>query len=181
MSSSLIKPSGDYHKLLAYQKANLVYGLNNWFIENTDLRFKRTQEQMEHAARSGKQNIIEGLNNFATSKTSGIHLVNVAIGSLKELKADYEDFILRHQLSQWNFNDRLFKRAQELGKQNNEDHNFFIQKFQNLNSEMIANIMLVLIGQAIFLTEQLMKKLEQDLLQNGGFRENIYKYRKGQQ
>lgn len=25
MSLSLIKPSGDYHKLLAYQKANLVY------------------------------------------------------------------------------------------------------------------------------------------------------------
>lgn len=181
MPSSLIKPSGDYHKLLAYQKANLVYGLNNWFIENTDLRFKRTQEQMEHASRSGKQNINEGLNNFATSKPSGIHLVNVAIGSLKELKADYEDFILRNNLNQCDYTNRLFKRAQELGKQNNEDHNLFIQKFQTLSSEMIANIILVLIGQAIYLTEQLMKKMEQDMLQNGGFRENIYKYRKSKQ
>ena len=58
-------PNGDYHKLLAYQKANLVYALNNWFMGNTDLRFKRTKEQMEHAARSGKQNIIEGMNNFS--------------------------------------------------------------------------------------------------------------------
>ena len=44
-------PDGDYHKLLAYQKANLVYALNNWFMENNDLRFKGTKEQMEHAAR----------------------------------------------------------------------------------------------------------------------------------
>ena len=77
MSLSLIKPSGDYHKLLAYQKANLVYALNNWFINNTELRFKRTQEQMEHAARSGKQNIVEGLNNYATSKPQASILLTV--------------------------------------------------------------------------------------------------------
>ena len=174
-------PDGDYHKLLAYQKANLVYALNSWFMENTDLRFRRTQEQMEHAARSGKQNIIEGMNNFVTSKPSGIHLVNCARGSMKELKGDYEDFLLRNNLKQWVYTDKLFKRAQELGKENNSDHNFFIQKFSILTQEMIANIILVLIGQAIFLTEQLMKKLEQDLLDNGGYRENIYKYRKGRQ
>lgn len=178
MSLAIIKPSGDYHKLLAYQKANLVYALNNWFINNTELRFKRTQEQMEHAARSGKQNIVEGLNNYATSKPSGIHLVNCAIGSMKELKVDYEDFLLRHGFNQWSYTDRLFKRAQELGKDNNSDYDFFIEKFSTLSHELIANIIIVLTGQAIFLIEQLMKKLEHDLLKNGGFRENIYKYRK---
>ena len=120
---------GDYHKLIAYQKANLVYALNNWFIENTDLRFKRTQEQMEQAARSGKQNIVEGLNNFSTSKPSGIHLINCAKGSLKELKADYEDFLLRNNLIQWDYTSRLFKRAQELGKENNANHNFLFRNF----------------------------------------------------
>ena len=174
-------PDGDYHKLLAYQKANLVYALNIWFMENTDLRFKRTKEQMEHAARSGKQNIIEGMNNFVTSKPSGIHLVNCARGSLKELKGDYEDFLLRNNLMQWEYTDKLFKRAQELGKENNSDHNFFIQKFLTLTPEMIANIILVLIGQAIYLIEQLNKRLEKDLLDNGGYRENIYKHRKGKQ
>ena len=174
-------PDGDYHKLLAYQKANLVYALNNWFMENTDLRFKRTKEQMEHAARSGKQNIIEGMNNFVTSKPSGIHLVNCARGSLKELKGDYEDFLLKNNLKQWEYTDKLFKRAQKLGKENNSDHNFFIQKFLTLTPEMIANIILVLIGQAIYLIEQLNKRLEKDLLENGGYRENIYKQRKKRQ
>ena len=176
--ASLIPPAGNHQKLLCYQKAKLVYALNNWFIEHTELRFKRTQEQMEHAARSGKQNIVEGLNNYATSKAGGIHLVNVAKGSLMELKEDYEDFLLRHCFEQWQYTDRLFKRAQELGKENNSDADFFIKKFQTLNSEMIANILIVLIGQAIFLIGQFMKLLEKDLLENGGFRENIYKYRK---
>ena len=178
---SLIPPAGNHEKLLCYQKAKLVYALNNWFIENTDLRFKRTQEQMEHAARSGKQNIVEGLNNYATSKAGGIHQVNVAKGSLKELKEDYEDFLLRHGFKQWTYTDRLFKRAQELGKENNSDPDFFIKKFEALPPEMIANIIIVLIGQAIFLNGQFMKVLEKDLMENGGFRENIYKYRKDQQ
>ena len=176
--ASIIPPDGNHHKLLCYQKAKLVYALNNWFIKNTELRFKRTQEQMEHAARSGKQNIVEGLNNYTTSKAGAIHLVNVAKGSLKELKEDYEDFLVRHGLKQWSYTDKLFKRAQELGKENNSDANLFIQKFESLTPEMIANIIIVLTGQAIFLIEQFMKVLEKDLLENGGFRENIYKYRK---
>ena len=179
--SALIPEPGNHKKLLSYQKAKLVYALNNWFLENTDLRFKRTQEQMEHAARSGKQNIVEGLNNYATSKAGGIHQVNVAKGSLKELKEDYEDFLLRHGFEQWDYKDRLFKRAQELGKENNNNKEFFIKKFETLSQEMIANIIIVLTGQAIFLIGQFMKVLEKDLLNNGGFRENIYKYRKNQQ
>ena len=126
--ASIILPDGNHQKLLCYHKAKLVYALNNWFIENTDLRFKRTKEQMEHAARSGKQNIVEGLNNYATSKAGGIHLVNVAKGSLKELKEDYEDFLLRHGIKQWSYTDKLFKRAQELGKEKNNDVDFFIKK-----------------------------------------------------
>lgn len=178
---SILPPDHNPKKLLCYQKAKLVYALNNWFLENTDLRFKRTQEQMEHAARSGKQNIVEGLNNYATSKASGIHVVNVAKGSLKELQEDYEDFLLRHGMKQWQYTDRLFKRAQQLGKENNSDPAFFIEKFETLEQEMIANIIIVLIGQAVFLIGQLLKTLEADLLQNGGFRENIYKYRKSHQ
>lgn len=140
---SLIPEAGNHQNLLCYQKAKLVYAFNNWFIEHTDLRFKRTQEQMEHAARSGKQNIVEGLNNYATSKASGIHLINVARGSLKELKEDYEDFLIRHALKQWPYTDRLFKRAQELGKTHNNEPDFFIKKFETLSPEMIANIIIV--------------------------------------
>lgn len=97
---------------------------------------------------------------------------------MKELKVDYEDFLLRHGFNQWSYTDRLFKRAQELDKDNNSDYDFFIEKFSTLSHELIANIIIVLTVQTIFLIEQLMKKLEHDLLKNGGFRENIYKYRK---
>ena len=79
------------------------------------------------------------------------------------------------------YTDRLFKRAQELGKENNSDPDFFIKKFKALSTEMIANIIIVLIGQAIFLNGQFLKVLEKDLIENGGFRENVYKYRETQQ
>lgn len=181
MESSLINKSPDSHNLLAYKKAKLVYKLNHWFISNFPLACKRTFEQMDQGARSGKQNIEEGINNYATSKASGIHLINVAAGSLKELREDYEDFLLINNHEQWGLKDDKFKAAQKLGKEKYEDIDYFIKLFEERKEkpEVIANIMIVLLKQTIYLQDALLKSLEKDLLQNGGFRENIYKYRKG--
>ena len=178
MSKPLVQQPNDYHKLIVYQKANLVYLLNNWFIKNSSIQFRRTMEQMEQAARSGKQNIVEGLNNYATSKPSGIHLVNVAKGSLLELQADYEDYLQTNSLQKWHFTDPRFEKAQELGKEKNEDQDYFIKIFSTRPAETSANIMLVLIGQAVYLLTQFLKTLERDVKENGGFRENISKYRR---
>lgn len=180
MTDSLIRKTIDSHNLLAYKKAKLVYALNHWFITNITLACRRTFEQMEQGARSGKQNIEEGINNFATSKSSGIHVVNVAAGSLKELKEDYEDFLLIHGFSQWNYKDIKFKAAQKLGKEKYEDIAYFRQLFEDRREkpETLANIMIVLLKQTIYLQEALLRSLERDLLNNGGFRENVYKYRK---
>ena len=54
---------------------------------------------MIQAARSGKQNIIEGSQASGTSKEAEIKLTNVARASLEELLADYRDF-LRIRLKQ---------------------------------------------------------------------------------
>jgi hypothetical protein len=48
---------------------------------------------MVQAARSGKQNIIEGSVASATSKEMEIKLTNVVRASLEELLADYHDFL----------------------------------------------------------------------------------------
>lgn len=177
MPENLIHKPLDYHELLAYRKADLVYVLNYWFIKNCDLASKRTYEQMEQAARSGKQNIAEGINNYATSKSSGIHLINVAIGSLKELQSDYEDFLKIHRFEKWDFRGEKFKAAQKLGREKYENPQYFISLFEKRTPDVIANVMSVLIGQAIYLEETLLSALEQDLRKNGGFRENIYKLR----
>ena len=48
---------------------------------------------MVQAARSGRQNIVEGCAASATSKEMEIKLVNVAKASLQELLVDYEDYL----------------------------------------------------------------------------------------
>ena len=177
----LIRKTKDSHGLLAYKKAKLIYALNYWFITNISLSCRRTFEQMDQAARSGKQTVEEGINNYATSKASGIHVVNVAVGSLKELKEDYEDFLLIHNLESWRYEDEKYKAAQKLGREKFENISFFINLFESRRDkpEVLANIMVILLRQTIYLQEALLKSLEKDLLENGGFRENIYKKRKG--
>lgn|GEM_PF-5011082 len=53
----------------------------------------RTTDQMVQAARSGKQNTVEGSMASATSKKTEIKLTNVARASLEELLVDYCDFL----------------------------------------------------------------------------------------
>lgn len=54
----------------------------------------RQFDQMSQAARSGRQNIIEGSERASTSKDTEMKLSDVARASLGELRGDYEIFIL---------------------------------------------------------------------------------------
>ena len=60
MSSRFIPPYGGYKKLLSYQRAEIVYDATVYFCDHFVDRRSRTHDQMIQAARSGKQNIIEG-------------------------------------------------------------------------------------------------------------------------
>jgi len=56
---------------------------------------------MIQAARSGKQNIVEGSKASGTSKETEIKLFGVARASLEELLSDYCDFLRVRALSIW--------------------------------------------------------------------------------
>ena len=61
----------------------------------------RQYDQMTQAARSGRQNIIEGSERSATSKDTEMKLTDVARASLSELRGDYEIFILDREELPW--------------------------------------------------------------------------------
>jgi four helix bundle protein len=61
----------------------------------------RQYDQMTQAARSGRQNIIEGSERSATSKDTEMKLTDVARASLSELRGDYEIFILDREKLPW--------------------------------------------------------------------------------
>lgn len=66
--AGFIPRHGGYQKLLAYQKAVVVYDATLHFCNRFVDRKSRTFDQMVQAARSGKQNILEGSEASGTSK-----------------------------------------------------------------------------------------------------------------
>ena len=120
----LIQHSGNYKNLLSYQKANTIYEITFYFCNKFLNKGDRTIDQMIQAARSGKQNIIEGCAASATSKKVEINLVNVAKSSLKELLEDYEDFLKTRKFHQWEKGSIEFETMRKLGSQHNESGYF---------------------------------------------------------
>ncbi|MDE6819058.1 MAG: four helix bundle protein, partial [Muribaculaceae bacterium] len=94
-----IKSKGDYRQLIVFKKAECIYDLTFHFAHRFLSRSDRTIDQMVQAARSGKQNIIEGSSASLTSRETEIKLFNVAKASLEELLADYEDYLRNRGLS----------------------------------------------------------------------------------
>lgn len=84
MSERFIPQHGGYRNLLSYQKAEIAYDATVYFCRRFIDPRSRTYDQMVQAARSGKQNIIEGSMASGTSKETEIKLTNVARASLEE-------------------------------------------------------------------------------------------------
>jgi len=94
-----------YKYLLSYRYSEIIFDLNVVFCSRFIDKKSRTFDQMLQAARSGKQNIIEGVIDARTSSKIELKLLGVAMGSLEELLGDYEDFLRCRGLSLWPKND----------------------------------------------------------------------------
>ena len=85
MPERIMPPHGGYQDLLSFQKAEIVYDATVKFCARFFDKRDRTYDQMIQAARSGKQNIVEGSQASGTSKEMELKLTNVARASLEEL------------------------------------------------------------------------------------------------
>ncbi len=111
-----IPPYGGYQKLACYQMAEIVYDATVYFCDKYIDKKSRTYDQMIQAARSGKQNIIEGSMISGVSKESEIKLIGVARASLEELLNDYKDFLRVRGLNLWDKNDKRALAIRMLAK-----------------------------------------------------------------
>jgi four helix bundle suffix protein len=132
---------------------------------------------MVQAARSGKQNIVEGSMASATSKEMEIKLMNVAKASLEELLMDYEDFLRTRKLPIWEKESPLVARMRELNRLPNVNYETFVKAIENENPEICANSMMCMIKLTTYLLAKLIQSLEKDFLENGGLRERMTKAR----
>ena len=120
MPQNFIPPHGGYEELLSFQKARIVYDATMCFCERfLPKRGDRTLDQMVQAARSGKQNILEGSVASGTSKEAEIKLVNVARASLEELLEDYRDFLRVRGEPLWEKNSKEALFMRRLGARKN--------------------------------------------------------------
>lgn len=172
-TEGFIPPHGGYEKLISYQKAEIIFDGTIHFINRFISKYSRTYDQMEQAARSGKQNIVEGSMASATSKQTEITLTNVARSSLEELKKDYNDFIRKNRLKVWTKDHRLMKRFREINRTPDATYETYRKAIENKDPEICANTMLCLIHIVTYLLSRQIQALEKEFLNEGGIKERM--------
>lgn len=173
----IIRTSGNYRKLLSYQKTEVIYEMTYYFCQHYLQKGDRTVDQMVQAARSGKQNIIEGCAASATSAKTEIKLVNVAKASLQELLEDYKDYLRTRGFRQWEEGSVEWMAMRRLGREH-ADTGYFMDMCASRPPETIANMAIVLILQADYLLHRQLERLEKDFVENGGFSERMNRVRR---
>lgn len=177
MSTGFIPKHGGYQNLLSYKKTLIVYDATVFFCDRFIDKRSRTHDQMVQAARSGKQNIVEGSMASATSKETEIKLTNVARASLEELLEDYRDFLRTRGLALWDKNSREALYIRKMGADKNASYETYKTYLESRPPEVVANIIICLIHQANYLLDQQIRQLEQAFINEGGLRERMTRAR----
>jgi four helix bundle suffix protein len=132
---------------------------------------------MVQAARSGKQNIVEGASASGGSKEMELKLTMVARASLDELLEDYHDFLRTRNAKKWIKDGKEALFVRKLGSREGVDYEAFREFVDTRPGEVVANIAICLIHQANFLLDRQLRRLEQDFLKEGGLRERMTRAR----
>lgn len=175
--TDLIAQHGGYRKLKSFQNAEIVFDLTFEFCKRYVKSFKM-KEQMEGAARGGKQNIIEGSVNAGTSKQTELRLLNVARGSQEELKGDLEDFLRVSGLPIWSKSDERVLAIRNLAYRSDRSHETYKSYLEN--AEFGANALLCLVNQTTFLLDQQIRSLGEEFKKEGDFAERKNQIKKEQ-
>lgn len=170
--------------LLTYRYAEIIHDLTTAEFVPKYIHYKsRTKDQMNQAARSGKQCIVEGVGFSSTSKKMEIKLLGSSLASFEELLADYEDFLRQNRLEIYPKTDpriAAFRRkAYQLSDLRNlSDLGNLIEKpklFDNPADD--ANFLLTLCHLETYLLDKQIKAAETRFLTDGGYTENLFKKR----
>ena len=173
---------GGYQELLVYRLATTIFDLTLLFDKQflPELKYSRTVEQMTQAARSGKQNIVEG--SLEKSMESNIKLTGVARASFGELLEDFKDFLRQRGLLIWDKRDPRAIHIREFRESiSNETNLANLSNWTHLDfakSENFANLMICLIYKECFLLDKLLQSQQEKFIKEGGFRENLFKQRR---
>ena len=172
-----IPPHGGYQNLLSYQKAQIVFDATVCFCARFLSKKDRTYDQMVQAARSGKQNIVEGSQVSGTSKELELKLTNVARASLEELLEDYRDFLRARGLAEWTPDHPYALRLRRLNRIPGANYDTFTKGIEHPDPAICANVILGLVKVTNYLLDQQIRSLEKAFVEQGGLREAMTRAR----
>lgn len=175
----VLKKAVVWNELYFYRKSDAIYQLTVEFCKRfLPAHGDRIVDQMVQAARSGKQNIVEGSEDGQTSSEMEIKLLNVARGSLQELRLDYQDYLNTHHLPMWPADSERQQRLREFCHSHNDysDYAPFVAK---MSDEEMANLLLTLCHQTDKMMCSYIEKLEHRFVTEGGIKERMYAARTG--
>jgi four helix bundle suffix protein len=177
MKFIFLKPEPNWEGLYFYQKSVVLYLLTYAFAKRYLQRGDRTIDQMVQAARSGKQNIVEGSADSMTSTRMELELVNVARASLKELREDYEDYLDTRHL-RWTKDHPRYTAMMEFTRKNNKAEAYQKIIDEGTDEEM-ANLGLTLAHQVDCMMIGYLHRLEKAFVEEGGIKERMTAARLG--
>ena len=170
---SVLKQRTDYTKLRFYQRAEVLYQLTKVFCARYLPKYgDRTVDQMVQAARSTKQNIVEGITDGQTSSETEIKLLGIARGSNQELLEDYTDYLHVHQIPEWRGKSARFEPLYAFCKAHSELADFQAY-FERWNDEEIANCCICMCHMVDKGLETYIKTLDKQFVEEGGIRERM--------
>lgn len=148
----------------------------------------RQYDQMIQAARSGRQNIMEGSQRAATSKETEMKLTDVARASLTELRGDYEIFIMDQNQDPWSINrdeakaihavsldkpsfirDTVHESSRHIRRQREK----YAKWLDDDDAVVVANAMHIIIGRAVYMLQKQIEAQGEIFERTGGFRERL--------
>ncbi len=176
---SVLRQQTNWQELYFYQKTVTLYQLTVVFCRRFLPKYgDRTVDQMIQAARSGKQNIVEGFADGVTSTEMELKLLNVARASLKELKEDYVDYLVAHKLALWDKSHSRYDGLLKFCRAHNklEEYEPYFEKWTD---EELANCANTLCHMVDKMMATHLEKMAEDFKENGGIRERMTAVRLG--
>ena len=176
-SERVLLEGANWKKLRFYQKSEALYQMTFAFCDRfLPKHGDRTVDQMVQAARSGKQNIIEGSEDGKTSTEMELKLLNVARSSTHELREDFKDYLLSRKLSLWDKNHPRYTKMHDFTRAHNclEDYEPY---FARWSDEEMANIGYTMCCQIDVMMNGYLATLEDRFRKEGGMKERMYRVR----
>ena len=191
---SIVAKHGGYRHTLTFGYVCLVYHATEVFCErNYSYRndpLGKTSGQMLGAARSARQNIVEGSSRAGTSEETDLRLDDVAKGSLEELAGDYEAFLVGRGVAPWPADDERAVRLKamkidsyqgDMGENARHDYGEYVLTMRRRFAEFLesedplvaANSALVVIDRASGLLARQIVAAGEEFREAGGFTERL--------